>query len=166
MSASSSRPTIWPVVVDDGDLAQLVLQQRLRAGAQVVVGPHRELGPRPGTPDDRDGAHDLRDARRAQQVEARRVVDRRLALGGDLGAVERLLAQRDEGDALGEHQRHQQVVAARQLADQHQRRQRRVRDAAVERPHGDQRERAGVDARIAREQLGGAPEGAAEEARR
>jgi len=46
---------------------------------------------------------------------------------------QRLLAQDNEGDPLRQHQRDQQVIAARQLAHQDQRRQRRVRDAAVER---------------------------------
>jgi hypothetical protein len=58
---------------------------------------------------------------------------------------------------------YEQVVAARQLAHEHERRQRSVRDAAVKRPHRHQRERPRVDARVAEQHLRRAPERAAEQ---
>ena len=66
----------------------------------------------------------------------------RVALGRDLRVVERSIAQRDERDALGEHQRHEQVVAAGELARHDERRDRDVGEPAVERAHADERERA------------------------
>ena len=49
-------------------------------------------------------------------------------LVGDLRVVERLVAQRDEGDPFGEHQRDEQVVAAGELAHHDERADRHVRE--------------------------------------
>ena len=67
----------------------------------------------------------------------------RLALCRNLRRVQVDVAQCHEGDALGEHQWHEQVIVASHLADEYERAQRHVRDAPVERAHADQRERAG-----------------------
>jgi len=82
----------------------------------------------------------------------------------DLRVIERDAAQGDERHPLGEHQRHQQVVAAGHLAHQHQRRERCVRDATVERAHADERERTGLDRRIVEQEPGSEPERAPDQA--
>ena len=65
---------------------------------------------------------DVAGAQRLERVEDEVVPVRgRLALGRQLRVVERALAQRDERDAFGEHQRHEQVVAAGELADHDER---------------------------------------------
>ena len=108
--------------------------------------------------------HDVAHGDGPEHVEADRRVRGRVVLGGHLRVVERALAERDEGDALGEHQRDEQVVAAGELADHDERAHRHVGGAAVEDAHPDERERAGIDARIVDEERGGVPERAAEEA--
>ena len=81
-----------------------------------------------------------------------------------LRVVEAAVAERDEGDPLREHQRHEQVVASGELARHDERRDRHVRQASVERAHPDERERARVDARIVQEDLRRPAERAAEDA--
>src|SRR5579859_2584194 len=88
---------------------------------------------------------------------------RRLALARKLGGVERALAERDEGDSLGEHERDEKVVAAGELAHHDERAHRNVGDAAIEGAHSDEREGARIDARIAEQSGERAPERAAEE---
>ena len=78
-------------------------------------------------------------------------MNRRVGVGWHLRVVEGAPAKRYEGDPLGEHERHEQVVAACHFAHHDQGANRDVSETSVEGAHADQRESAWIDAGIVQE---------------